>query len=208
MEIDINKLFQEKNKDIFKNSLILEMERNLEALKNTTDNCVALETNKLSHFLNNYFSETKIKYKREELLGFLYREKEKKNKIVNDKIEEKKRKIKENFLEKKIEKDKIDDEYINNYYSELTTETNIVNDEIELEIKKEICMVFFQELLSKYKLNTQEQQERLNSRINILFCQTIIKKIKEQTIFRDESLKNMTKESFKKYLKLNENTLE
>ena len=69
-------------------------------------------------------------------------------------------------------------------------------------------MVFFQELLSKYKLNTQEQQERLNSRINILFCQTIIKKIKEQTIFRDESLKNMTKESFKKYLKLNENTLE
>ena len=208
MEIDIHKLFQEKNKDIFKNSLILEIERNLEALKNTTDNCVALETNKLSQFLNNYFSETKIKYKREELLGFLYREKEKINKIVNDKIEEKKRKIKENFLEKKIEKDKIDDEYINNYYSELTTETNIVNDEIELEIKKEICMVFFQELLSKYKVNTQEQQERLNSRINILFCQTIIKKIKEQTIFRDESLKNMTKESFQKYLKLNENTLE
>ena len=38
MEMDINKMFQDKNKEIFRNSLTLEMERNLEALKNTTDN--------------------------------------------------------------------------------------------------------------------------------------------------------------------------
>ena len=47
MDIDINKMFKDKNKEIFKNSLTLEMERNLDTLKNTTDNCVALEINKL-----------------------------------------------------------------------------------------------------------------------------------------------------------------
>ena len=44
----IDKIYEGmKNKEIFKNSLTLEMERNLDALKNTTDNCVALEINKL-----------------------------------------------------------------------------------------------------------------------------------------------------------------
>ena len=47
MDTDISKMFKEKNKEIFKNSLTLEMERNLDALKNTTDNCVSLEIKKL-----------------------------------------------------------------------------------------------------------------------------------------------------------------
>ena len=47
MDIDITKLFKSKNKEILKNSLQLEMERNLDTLKNTTDNCVSLEINKI-----------------------------------------------------------------------------------------------------------------------------------------------------------------
>ena len=79
MEMNINKMFQDKNKEILKNSLILEMERNLEPLKNTTDNCVALEINKLGMFFKKYFLEIDIKYKKEELLGILFREKNKIN---------------------------------------------------------------------------------------------------------------------------------
>ena len=54
MDIDVNKMFKEKNIEIFKNSLTLEMERNLDALKNTTDNCVSLEINKLFLFFKNF----------------------------------------------------------------------------------------------------------------------------------------------------------
>ena len=75
MNIDINKMFKDKNKEIFKNSLTLEMERNLDTLKNTTDNCVALEINKLFLFFKKYFHECNISFKKEELLGFLYKEK-------------------------------------------------------------------------------------------------------------------------------------
>lgn len=206
MDKDINKMFQEKNKEILTNSLILEMERNLESLKNTTDNCVSLETNKLLQFLTSYFDEQQIEYKKEELQGFLYREKEKINKIVNSIIEEKKNRIKENYLQKEITTEVIDEQFIKDYYDELEKETGLINDDIDIEVKKEISMSFFQELLKKYRVSTIEEQERLNSRVNILYCQTIIKRIKEQAEFRDESLKNMAKESYERYLNLNKST--
>ena len=82
MDIDVSKMFENKNKEIFKNSLALEMERNLEALKNTTDNCVALEINKLIIFFKSYFKEINIEYKKEELLGILYRERKNKKQLL------------------------------------------------------------------------------------------------------------------------------
>ena len=208
MELNINKMFQDKNKEIFRNSLILEMERNLEALKNTTDNCVALEINKLIIFLTNYFEETKIEYRKEELLGLLYREKTKINNIVNNKIEEKKNRIKKEFLERNIEKDIIEEDYLNEYYEVITKETEKLNNDLDLLLKTEICAEFSIELIKKYKLNNKEQEERIHSRINTLFKDTIIRRIKEETLFRDESLKNMCTESYKKYTELNKHTTE
>lgn len=203
IDADISKMFKDKNKEIFLNSLTLEMERNLETLKNTTDNCVALEINKLFLFFKKYFQEIDIKYKKEELLGILYRERKKINDIINDKIEEKKKRIKENFLEKVEE---IDDDFLNQYSAELSSETNRINNEIELELKKEIRTEFSMYVTSKYKLKTIEQDERIHSRIDILFNESVISRIKEQTIFRDDSLKNMAKESYNKYIELNKRT--
>lgn len=200
---DISKMFKDKNKEIFLNSLTLEMERNLETLKNTTDNCVALEINKLFLFFKKYFQEIDIKYKKEELLGILYRERKNINDIINAKIEEKKQRIKENFLEKVVE---IDDTFLDQYSDELSSETNRINSEIELELKKEIRTEFSMHITSKYKLKTIEQEERIHSRINILFNESVISRIKEQTIFRDDSLKNMAKESYNKYIELNKRT--
>ena len=207
MDVDVIKMFENKNKEIFKNSLALEMERNLEALKNTTDNCVALEINKLMIFFKSYFKEINIEYKKEELLGILYRERIAINDIVNKKIEEKKERIKNNFLLKE-EEGILSNKYLNNYYDELQKETELINDEIDTELKKEICTNFTPSLIQKYKLDTPEQAERLFSRINILFKNNIINKIQEQTRFRDESLRNMSLESYKKYQSLNESTIE
>ena len=58
----------------------------------------------------------------------------------------------------------------------------------------------------KYKLESVDQLDRIHSRIDILFKDNVISRIKEQTIFRDESLINMAKESLKKYIELNKNT--
>lgn len=207
MDTDINKMFKDKNKEIFKNSLILEMERNLEALKNTTDNCVALEINKLFLFFTKYFQEIDVKYKKEELLGFLYRERKEINDIVNAKIEEKKVRLKENFLEQEQEEEVLTNEFLDKYYEELKKETERINEEIEVSLKKEICTEFSPKIIKKYKLESTDQMDRINSRINSLFSDNVISRLKEQTTFRDESLRNMSIESFNKYTNLNKNTV-
>ena len=206
MDIDINKMFKDKNKEIFKNSLTLEMERNLDTLKNTTDNCVALEINKLFLFFKKYFNEEKISYKKEELLGALYKERKEINDIVNEQIEIKKQKVENNFLLKQNNEDILSNEYIESYYSELKDETTVINAEIEKRIIEQITTKFTPSIIKKYKLSTIEQSERIHSRIDILFKDNIISRVKEQIIFRDESLKNMSFESFNKYLDLNKTT--
>ena len=157
MDVDISKMFKDKNKEIFKNSLTLEMERNLETLKNTTDNCVALEINKLYLFFNKYFQEISIDFKKEELLGLLYREKKEINDIVNKKIEEKKQRVKDNFLNVDDKKEELDEEYIEKYYKELQNETEIINNSIEVDIAYEICTNFSPNILKKFKLESVEQ---------------------------------------------------
>lgn len=208
MDKDISEMFKEKNKEIFKNSLTLEMERNLETLKNTTDNCVALEINKLFLFFKKYFHEINIDYKKEELLGLLYRERKDINDLVNSKIEEKKNRIKEEFLNKEDTVDVFDEVFIDDYYNVLVEETNKLNEALELDLKKLICTEFSPAIIKKYKLETVDQLDRIHSRIDVLFRDSIINKIKEQTKFRDESLKNMAVESFNKYLELNKSTIE
>lgn len=206
MDNDITKMFLEKNKEIFINSLTLEMERNLESLKNTTDNCVALEINKLIMFFTKYFQESKIKYRKDELHRLMNKEKKEINNIVNKKIEEKKINLKEKYLSKKTEEEIVTQEYLNNYYEILNNETDKLNSDLDLLLKKEICTDFFPDIIKKFKLTTKEQEERINSRINILFKDTIIGRIKDETLFRDESLKNMSIESYNKYLDLNDRT--
>ena len=71
MDKDLTEMFESKNREIFINSLTLEMERNLNTLKSTTDNIVALEINKLILFFKKFFEENKVKYSIEELIGFL-----------------------------------------------------------------------------------------------------------------------------------------
>lgn len=208
MDQDITNMFKEKNKEIFKNSLTLEMERNLETLKNTTDNCVALEINKLFLFFKSFFQEIDIIFKKEELLGILYRERKILNDIVNTKIDEKMNRIKDDFLKQNDSSDVLTEEYLNTYFDKLKEESKKINDEIELLLKEEICTNFSQSIINKYKLNSVNNLERINSRINILFKNNIITRITEQIDFRDESLKNMAFESFSKYESLNKSTVE
>ncbi len=203
---DLGKMFREKNKEIFINSLILEMERNLDALKSTTDNCVALEINKLGIFLKNFFKDNNIDFKKEELLGMLFREKTEINKIVNNRIEQKKENIKNNFLIKFQSEDKPLSDFVDAYSEVIKEETKSMNNDLDIALKTRICLEFSKYVIKKFKLNNEDEQERIDSRINILFKDTILKRIKDETEFRDESLKNQTMESFKKYRELNANT--
>ena len=159
-------------------------------------------------FFKNFFQENNIEYKKEELLGFLYKEKKIINDLVNNEIDEKKKRLKEDFLDNSLDQDVITEKDIDNYYEKLKEESLIVIDKVELLISEEICTNFSLNIIKKYKLEDDNQLERINSRVSVLFKNNIITRIKEQIVFRDDSLKNMAKESFNKYLNLNDKTVE
>lgn len=208
MNEDINKLFEIKNKEILINSLILEMEKNIDTLKNTVDNCLSLEINKLIIFMKKYFSEAKIKYTKESILTLLYNEKNTLNKVIEKEINRKKENIRNKYLERVKEDSRFTEEELNNYFEILKEETKVFLNNLEPIIDNEIVNVFYINVLKEHEITEEEQIERLSSRINNLFRKSILEKIKIESEFRDESLKNMAEASFKKYLSLNEQTLD
>lgn len=206
MDENLGKMFRDKNKELFLKSLSLDIERNSEALKSTTNNCVALEINKLFIFLNTYFNEEDIPHTKEEILGFLYREKIELSKIISNRIEEKKNNLLNGFIKESIEKESILSNFLEELSKAIDEETAKMNDDLEIAIKTRVCLEFSQYIIKKYELRNENQLERINSRINVLLKDTIIKRVKDETSFRDESLRNQTKESYEKFRLLNENT--
>ena len=205
MEENLGEVFREKNKEILLNNLTLEIERNLNALKSTTDNCVALEINKLAIFFRSFFTENNIDYKKEELLGLLFREKIEINKIINDRIEVKKQNIINDFIGKYKEEEFLSN-FLDEYKKFIKEETRKMNEDLDASLKSRICLEFSTYIIKKYKLTNEDEIDRINSRINNLFQETVIRRVKEETEFRDESLANHSEESFKKFRLLNENT--
>ena len=205
MDENLGKMFRDKNKEIFLNSLEIDISRNSEALKSTTDNCVSLETNKLFIFFNTYFKEQSIEFKKEELLGILFREKVELNKVINNRIEEKTNNLINNYLQSLKDKEILSD-FLEEVSKQIDDETEKMNNDLDYSIKSKICLEFSQYITKKYKIKSEEQIERINSRINILFKDIIIKRVKEETKFRDDSLRNQIKNSYEKYRSLNENT--
>lgn len=82
MNETLDKLFFEKNKEILKNKLILDINNNTDSLKLTLSNVIMLEMNKLYKNLIKLFEENNISYSEEELKKIIENEKVKLNDIV------------------------------------------------------------------------------------------------------------------------------
>jgi len=206
MDKDVAKILHEKNKDIFKNSLLLEMEKNLDTLKHTTDNAVALEMNKVYSFIKQYFEEIKMKHDENTLKTNTDTEINIVNQLINEEIENKKQEL-EKYFEAELKKPTIEIEYIEKYHEYIDEITEKISEIIEEAIKKEICTIFTANILKDYKFKKKEQKERIRTNIDSIFVERLLKKLKEEIKFRDESLKNMCNESYNKYLNLNKITL-
>jgi hypothetical protein len=202
MDKDVTKILHEKNKDIFKNSLLLEMEKNLDTLKHTTGNAVALEINNLYNHIKQYFDEIKMKYDEIALKENTDNEISIVNQLINEEIGTKQQEL-EKYFEAELKKPVIEIDYIEKYHKHIDEITENVSEIIEEAIRKEICKTFTQNILKDYKFKNKEQRERLKINIDGIFVERLVKRIKEEIRFRDESLKNMCNESYNKYLNLN-----
>lgn len=86
MNDSLDKLFYEKNKEILKNKLILDINNNTDSLELTLSNVISLEMNKLYKNLIRVCEENKLEYSIQELKELIEKEKSSLNSILLDEL--------------------------------------------------------------------------------------------------------------------------
>ena len=166
--MDLNRMFQEKNYEILKNKLDLDINNNADSLNHTMSNFIDLKAISLNKYITEMYENLNINYS----------------------------------------EDKITDEYLIDYHSHIDNLTASFAEDIEIEIRKEVCTNFSENIVKSYKLPDESSREMLLEYINKSYCNSLIEKIKSEANLRNATLKNLSKEAFERFKSMNEKTVE
>ena len=207
MRDDINDMFMEKNFEILKNKINLDMDNNADSLNHTISNFIDLKEITINRYLMDLYDGLNIKYKENVIKDFVSKEAEKLKSISLDGILLRKEKIAE-YFDKKVDYRKIDDSYIEEFHKYIDSLTDVLENDIDLKIRDEVCTKFSPELSKLYKLPDEDSHEMIINYINDFYCDTIIDKIKNEVQLRNGTLKNLSLEAFERFKSMNEKTVE
>ncbi len=207
MRDDINDMFMEKNFEILKNKISLDMDNNADSLNHTISNFIDLKEININRYLIELYDGLNIKYDEKTIKKFISNEAEILKKISLECIIFRKESIAK-YFDKKVDYKKIDDAYIEEFHKYIDDLTEELNNNIDLKIREEICTKFCPELSNLYVLPDEESHEMIVNYINDFYCDTIISKIKNEVSLRNETLKNLSLEAFNRFKSMNEKTVE
>jgi len=195
MDDNIINLFREKNSKIFIDKLLLDIENNAESLQLTVENKIALAVPKLLKRLSEVFNEYKISYEMQGLNDCL-KDHEMNVKIIVDSLLANKKEMLAQSLSGKeaITPQSIDDATDHN--------TQLFKEKFDLMINNAIYMQLQNNISQRYKLHDDEVKEALARCLNkydLMLSGSVMQAIYD----RDNTLKNITNESYQKYSELN-----
>ncbi len=204
---DINTMFMEKNFEILKNKINLDINNNADSLNHTISNFIDLKKITVIRYLEDTYNDLNIKYKNNKIDDFLEEESKKLKEISLEQIINRKNKIAE-YLDRDVDFSKIDDKYIEDFHKYINDLTDELDSNVEVALREEICVNFSPKLSVIYKLHDIESKDNLVDYINNSYCETIIDKIKSEVRLRNETLKNLSLEAFERFKSMNEKTVE
>lgn len=203
--MDMNEMFKRKNYEILKNKLDLDINNNADSLNHTISNFIDLKAIGLNKYIIETYDDLKIKYNEEKIKKLIEEESNKLKEIFLKNIEERKEQI-SSFFNQDIDVTQITDDYLTNYHNHIDDLTETLKNNIEISAREEICTNFSEEVIKIYKLPDQYSKEKLLEYINKSYCNSIIEKIVSESILRNTTLKNLSKEAFERFKSMNEKT--
>ena len=207
MRDNINDMFMEKNFEILKNKITLDMDNNADSLNHTISNFIDLKEISINRYLKELYEGINIKYDENKVKKYVSNEAEVLKKLALDCILFRKKSIAK-YFDKKVDYKKIDDSYIEEFHKYIDDLTEELNNNIDLKIREEVCTKFSPELSKLYTLPDEESHEMIINYINDFYCDTIINKIKMEVSLRNDTLKNLSLEAFERFKSMNEKTVE
>lgn len=203
--MDINEMFMKKNYEILKNKLDLDISNNADSLNHTVSNFIDLKAIGLNKYITETYDDLKIKYKEEKIKKIIDEESYILKDIFLKAIADRKNLITE-YFNQEIDVTKITDAYLDNYHNHIDNLTEIFKNNVELATREEICTKFSELIVKENKLPDQCSKEKLLEYINKSYCNSIIEKIVSESILRNSTLKNLSKEAFERFKSMNEKT--
>lgn len=199
MDNTVRQLFEEKNKKILLDKLLLDIENNSHSLSLTVNNKILLSSQKLIKKINDVFMEYHIKY---DLKGLteLIKQEELEIKELTLKLLDKRRK---ELAEKVKTKDDITLEDI-----AIIIDESLKNfrKSFDVDMNKAIYIDMFNRIVEKYKLTEEEAKEKINfclSSYDHILSDSILDSIND----RNSTLKNITKATYEHYIDMNYKTV-
>lgn len=200
MDIEISNMFSEKNQEIFTNKLRLDLERNSEAFKTTTQDKAKLSVAELFASLKMIYSKYKIDIDSnnlKELLSTLKRSLlEDLEDLIDDKQQNNFKYITDNNTQT------INKTYLRNYHCHIDDSEDTFEENLPLVIH-EPATKFYNDLLNIYLCKDEEMQNAVYCLINNDFPNKLIKRIIDESKLRNTTLKNMSEETYEYYQNLN-----
>lgn len=203
--MNINEMFFKKNYEILKNKLDLDINNNADSLNHTISNFIDLKAIGLNKYINELYSDLKIKYKEEKVKKILDDESKILKEIFLKNIEERKENI-SLFFKQEIDATKVSDNYLDEYHEHIDNLTETFKENVEVLTREEICTNFSEKVITAYKLPDQYSKEKLLEYINKSYCNGLIEKMVSESILRNSTLKNLSKEAFERFKSMNEKT--
>lgn len=198
MSNTIEEIFKLKNEKLYIEKLFLDIDNNADSLKLTISNYLNLYNAKIIKRISNFFNDINIEYQMQELNNIVKLEMEGLLNTIQDLVDEKTSYVKEHIPDDSDSSSKISMAVDNSTYE--------FQQQFKISINNELYIEFKDKLTAKYELHSEKELESLTNIINIADGD-IYMNIMDSVKHRDNTLKNITLETYKKYVDLNDKTI-
>lgn len=201
VDIDINEIFSEKHQKMFFDKLRLDLDNNTDTFKLATKNIIKIEIAKLLSSLKRVYDKHSVDIDDEIIKQILN---DSKNSMLENTmivIDEKHDKNKE-YINTKESQYNITKKFLKEYHKQIDDNETPFEETLNLSIKEEAEVLLYNKLINAYSCVNEEMQHDILTIININFSQTLFNRISGESVHRNQTLKNIAEETYKKYIDL------
>ena len=198
MDKDIQEMFSQKNREILIHNLELDIERNMEVLKDTLTNIFNLQFDiAIKNIVSIYDNEVQ----RQDIAKVLVPLKSKSFLLLNDQIN-----VKQAQLLEQIKNLEFKEEQMDIYYETVFESTSPVIQVFESDDISELLKISIGDLFNLYSDIDNTICKRLEDYIHLRLFGKLREKVEQEFLIRDNNLSNKGKESYLKFQELQERT--
>lgn len=203
IDIDIDELFNEKNQTLFFKNLITCLDNNTDTFKLSTKTIVMMEIAKLLSNLKRLYDKYSIDLDDAKLKEVLNNSKksllDEINVIIDNKNSSNKTYVNESNSKQ------INKTYLKEYHKHIDRTEVSFSETVDLVVKEGTEVSLYKDLTALHPCSNEEMQLELLHIINIDFTNNLIARITGESALRSMTLKNMSEETYQKYLELRKN---